>query len=275
MTGLEAIYRITKRLSSEGFEDASFEATQMVREINPNAFSELTREETLKLKEIVLRRLTHEPLQYILGSWEFYGLKFKVGKGVLIPRQDTEFLVDLAIRHLNMKPHTAVIDLCAGTGCIGISMASRLPYSHVTLLEKDDVAFSYLTENVNAILPNARNIKAVKGDVCQKGYGAFDLIVSNPPYIKTSVINELSYEVKQEPIMALDGGEDGLFFYREIIKNWKDTLNDGGVLMVEIGYDQACVADLFTQAGFVDVTVKKDLCGNSRVVFGTLPRGSY
>lgn len=270
MTGLEAIYRITKRLESEGFEDAAFEATQAVREVNKNAFAELTRDEVLRLKEIVLRRLNHEPLQYILGNWDFYGLTFKVGKGVLIPRQDTEELVEAALRYMNLKPYTRIMDLCAGSGCIGITLAKRLPYSTVLMLEKSDEAYEYMLENIKRILPDADNIVPIKGDVCEDGYGEYDLIISNPPYIRSEVCKTLSVEVKQEPLMALDGGEDGLFFYRQILKNWKKNLVKGGRLMVEIGYDQECVADLFREAGLSDVTVMKDLCGNSRVVYGTL-----
>ena len=207
MTGLQAVYRITKRLETEGFEDAAFEATQMVRQISDrNMFSELSEKQVGRLKEIVLRRLTREPLQYILGEWDFYGLTFKVGPGVLIPRQDTEMLVDLAMRELNLNPYTTAIDLCAGTGCIGISLAKRLPYTHFSFLEKSDEAFKYLEENVKMHLLGAKNVALIKGDLTEEHVGKYSLIVSNPPYIKSAVCNELQTEVKQEPLMALDGG---------------------------------------------------------------------
>ncbi len=230
---------------------------------------ELSLEEAKTFNMLINRRLSGEPLQYILGSWEFYSLPFKVGKGVLIPRADTEILVDCGLEFLKNKKNPDVIDLCSGSGCIAVAIASERHDSSVTAVELSDSAYGYLKENIK--LNNVSNIKPIKADVLLGGrdFCQYDLIVSNPPYIKTEEIDTLCAEVKNEPKKALDGGQDGLVFYRAICKLWLNNLKPDGSLMVEIGYDQKEeVSGIFSQY-FKNVNCVSDLCGNNRVVIGT------
>ena len=198
------------------------------------------------------RRLKGEPLQYILGEWDFYGFNFKVGRGVLIPRQDTELLIDIAESKYKNSDSLNVIDLCAGCGCIGLTLEKR----------------------VNKLEFGSR-ARVVKGDVLDESLiaqqSAADLIVCNPPYLTADDMNALQTEVRAEPVEALYGGEDGLDFYRDIVRLWKSKLVPGGTMLFEIGASQAKeVMELMIQHGFKDVRVKKDNAGNDRAVIGTL-----
>ncbi len=222
-----------------------------------------------RLSDCLKRRSRNEPIQYIIGKWWFYKGEYFVGDGVLIPRQDTETLVETAVELLNGKTEPSVCDLCAGSGCIGISIATDFPTASVTLVEKYEKAFSYLEKNI--VHNRVKNVKAVLADVCEKPFGEYDLIVSNPPYITKDEMKTLSEEVKREPETALFGGEDGLQFYRAITEKWKFALNAGGALAFEVGIGEAAaVADILKQNGFKNITVKNDLCGVQRVVFGTV-----
>jgi len=204
------------------------------RLIDPTAYEALTR-----------RRAAGEPLQYLLGQWEFYGLDFLVGPGALIPRPETEMLVELAIQYLQAFEAPIVLDLCAGTGCVGLSVARHCPGAQVCLLELSEEAMPYLTRNA-ASYPNAKIIKANILDNSQFSILNSQLILSNPPYIPTREIAGLSKEVRQEPKMALDGGGDGLRFYRAIAEIWRPRLAPGGMLAMECGEGQAdSVAALF------------------------------
>ncbi len=221
------------------------------------------------LEQMLFRRTAGEPLQYILGEWEFYSLPFSVGPGVLIPRPDTEMLVDKAIEFIGERK-VGVADLCAGSGCVGIAVAASCKNASVTAVEKSDLAFRYLEKNIKR---NKVRVTAVKGDITEGSFGEFDVILSNPPYIKAAVIPTLSREVQHEPRLALDGGEDGLFFYRAILDNWLCRLKKGGMLAVEIGFDQADeVKALFLEAGLKNIGEKRDYGNNQRVIFGTLDK---
>ncbi|MBR2152046.1 MAG: peptide chain release factor N(5)-glutamine methyltransferase [Clostridia bacterium] len=223
----------------------------------------------------VKTRKSGEPLQYILGQWEFYGLAFKVGRGVLVPRADTETLVDEGLEYLN-KLHKEnptkklkVLDLCSGSGCIAISVAKNCPFADVVAVELNDIPLSYTLENI--ALNDIKNISVIKGDVLEiyADFSQFDLILSNPPYIPTKDIKDLSIEVKNEPLLALDGGDDGLIFYRALGEKWADCLAVGGKMMVEIGIGQESdVEDIFRKK-LSNVHSKKDLNGIYRVVVGT------
>jgi release factor glutamine methyltransferase len=215
----------------------------------------------------VNRALNGEPLAYILGEWEFYGLPFYVGKGVLIPRPDTETVVETAINLLKGKQNPTVFDLCAGSGCIGITLAHYTD-ANVKLFEKSVDALLYIFKNIKL---NGVEAEVYECDVLGEPplKDTADLIISNPPYIRSNVLETLEPEVKREPIMALDGGEDGLIFYRHIAKVWKKSLNKGGWLVFEIGFDQAeDVTKIMQDEGFSDVQVIKDLGKNNRVVLG-------
>lgn len=188
---------------------------------------------------LINRRITGEPVQYIIESWDFYGETFSVGNGVLIPRAETELLVDFAMDYLKKFDNPIVLDLCSGSGCIGLCVAKNIPDSTVYLVEKSDEAFDYLLKNKNSL--GCKNAIAVKGDIFN-GFESFgfpipDLILSNPPYIEKNMIPSLQREVSFEPAAALDGGEDGLDFYRLINDKWLGFCR--GAVAVECGEGQA------------------------------------
>ena len=263
MNGHEAFKRTAKKLHEAGIPSARFEAAQLIDFLSDEA----EEVDFCELSSLVERRLSGEPLQYVLGMWEFYSLPFYVGEGVLIPRPDTEILVETAIEFIG-KDKKRCIDLCAGSGCVGIAIDKNCENAEVEALEKYPAAFEYLKRNVEL---NRSRVNPRMGDIEQKGEGEYDIIVSNPPYITESEMKELSGEVLCEPETALFGGEDGLHFYREILKNWLPCLKSGGMLAVEIGYLQGdAVSALFREAGLSDVSVRRDYGGNERVVFGTV-----
>ncbi len=217
------------------------------------------------------RRISGEPTQYILGEWEFYGLEFYVGEGVLIPRQDTEALVERALSLIADVKSPRVLELCSGTGCIAVALKKQRPDALITAVELYDEALCYLKRNSQR---NNAELEIRKFDVlqCPIGFGEYDLIVSNPPYITLKAMHTLQTEVRREPASALYGGEDGLEFYRAIAEKWLPLLSDVGSLAVEIGYDQAkAVLDIFEQYG-VSSKCEQDLTGLDRVIYGTVTR---
>lgn len=217
----------------------------------------------------VSRRAGGEPLQYILGEWEFYSLPFKVGPGVLIPRADTEILVDEALRLVEDIPNPRIADLCAGSGCIGVSIAHNRPDAQVIAVELSEDAAAYCRQNIRLNQTDRVTLQIL--DVLE-GPGPIadlDLIVSNPPYIPRGDMAGLSREVHHEPVKALDGGADGLDFYRCIIRRWLTALKPEGMMAFEVGIHQAgAVAQLLSQA-LEQVYVVPDLNGIPRAVLGT------
>lgn len=251
------------KLKSAGIEDAEFDAKCIAQHVakpmyvisNFDCERYIADQEKILSEEfvgnfikIVDDRAEGEPLQYLLGEWEFMGLPFKVGKGVLIPRPETELLVEFAIDFLKDKSNPIVFDLCSGSGCIAISVAKFCPNATVYAVEKSDIAFEYLEENIR--LNGVNNVKAVKGDIFDKNLLSElspDLILSNPPYIRSCEIDGLQKEVKREPVMALDGGEDGYVFYRALSEDWIRRLKKGGAIAVECAEDQTeYICDLFS-----------------------------
>jgi release factor glutamine methyltransferase len=211
------------------------------------------------------------PLQYIIGSVGFYNEEYEVSDACLIPRQDTETVIECCLDFLKQKENPEVLDLCAGSGCIGITLACEKKDSLVVLLEKYAGATRYTKENISALAPD--NATLVMGDVLQGDFNdrKYDLIVSNPPYVTADEMKALQPELSHEPETALLGGEDGLDFYRAIAKNYKSALKDNGRLVFEIGSTQAqAVAKILEENGFKDIEIKKDLAELDRVVFGTL-----
>ena len=273
---LQSIYtEIKDALNSSGIEDSGFEAKLILKRylnISDSEFltlynREIEKEKELLIEKAVQKRKERYPLQYILGEWDFYKYTFKVGEGVLIPRSDTEILVEKAVEYLKNTKNPQVLDLCAGSGCIGISIAKDYPHSTVTLVEKFDKAFRYLEQNIK--LNDAKNAKALKGDVLKGdgGDGIYDLIVSNPPYIPPNEMDIISPETRFEPETALLGGEDGMLFYKAIIENYKKSLKKGGMLGFEVGINEdEAVANLLKEALFENITVTKDFNGINRVV---------
>ena len=230
---------------------------------------QLSSAEQRLIKKCVAKRKKGVPLQYILGEWEFYSLPFKVGKGVLIPRADSELLVDLVLEEVGCDEQKTLLDLCSGSGALGIAVAKNAPNLTVTLVEKSRKAFRYLKENISL---NKSKAKAVRADIFKwKPKEPSDIVICNPPYITKDEMSKLQKEVKMEPTAALFGGKDGLKFYRYLSGNAPKFLKSGGKMYVEIGYKQASeVKALFESSGFEQVEVFKDLSGNDRVVSAVL-----
>ncbi len=217
---------------------------------------------TSRLAKLLWRVKSGEPLQYVLGKWDFYESEFYVGEGVLIPRPETEELVDLTVKSAAKLTKPVIFDLCAGSGCIGLSIAKKLPESMVYCIEKSKVAFRYLEKNA-AGMPNA--VLLLEDINTVPDIPPADMIISNPPYIRSSEIDSLQSEVQYEPKMALDGGTDGLDFYRIINEKWADKLKDNGLLFLEIGNEQGeSVRDILTN--FNKIEIRKDIYGNDRMV---------
>ena len=280
MMTLEEAYRLGSDVLNEaGVPDAGTDAWILLEHVTGvsrtryyvNPRQVLSKEEEERYLSYIEKRKKRIPVQHLTGVQEFMGLEFIVNEHVLIPRQDTEVLVETIWEDL--EPGMRVLDMCTGSGCILISLMKRMQ----TVLGEDGIAgvgADLSREALQVAEENASKQKVgavfVESDLFDKVEGTYDIIVSNPPYIRTSVIKELQEEVKlHDPYAALDGKEDGLFFYREIIKKSKEYLKKGGRLYFEIGYDQGeDVKKLMEEAGFSEVTVKKDLAGLDRVVFG-------
>jgi release factor glutamine methyltransferase len=223
------------------------------------------------LKLVELRKL-RMPLKYITNKCEFMGIDFFVKEGVLIPRPDTEILVEEIIKEIEHRKFTKICDVCCGSGAIGLSIAKIIDYTVVDLCDVSNAAEEVTEKNIEILSLSART-KFIKSDLLnyaldEKKY--FDVIVSNPPYIRTDVIPELMEDVKNyEPYIALWGGDDGLEFYRNITKQSCSILNNGGVLAYEIGHDQAeDVISILTSNGYTNIRCVKDLGGHDRVVIG-------
>lgn len=278
MTIFEAYNDCKRQLSAAGIEDYVFESKQIIRYITGYTNAQILTKYTQPLNEfqqnnltaIIKQRLIRYPLQYILRRWYFFGREFFVGPGVLIPRSDTETLIDVCLETVCKKQAPRVLDLCAGTGCIGITIKGEYDAADVTLVEKYDEAIGYTTKNA---AHNNAAVKIVQGDVLKTegAEGKYDLIVSNPPYINDEDMKNLQPEVTFEPATALAGGDDGLDFYRHIAKEYKVYLAKDGVMAFEVGINQAdAVAQIMTENGFENVQTRKDYGEIDRVVFGTV-----
>lgn len=225
------------------------------------------------LDEMVERRIGGEPVAYITGQWEFYGMPMVITEDVLIPRDDTEVLVNQAIELLKAKgPNTRVLDLCCGSGCVGLSIANTIRGARIVMADISERALS--VSRANAMMNNlTKNVTCLMANALENPpmmFGRFDLIVCNPPYIPTKDMPELDSSVKDyEPHVALDGGEDGLDFYQEIAKRWREVLKPGGVIMFECGVGQsASIRDILRANGFTDIRTVKDTLEIERVVIG-------
>jgi len=278
------LYIETRRtLKDAGVEAAGMEARLIVSQAAGKTVSELMRDLTLyagtelpdAVRDMTRRRLEGEPVAYITGGWEFYGIPLEITPDVLIPRPDTEVLVTAAIdlfEGRNGRPR--ILDLCAGSGCIGCALAVNMPGARVILVDKDRKALAVCRKNVQKNRLDTR-VMCIEADATQKPpmlLGKFDLITCNAPYIPTAEIPTLDSSVKDyEPWQALDGGEDGLDIIRPVIALWKSVLRDNGTIMLEIGEGQAeAVGKLLTQAGFTGIRTIKDAGGTDRILAGTL-----
>jgi len=231
--------------------------------------------ELAEYKALIQRRLAHEPTQYLMGTREFYGRPFAVDARVLIPRNETELLVEVVLRALPKDAPSRVLDLCTGSGCIALSIAAERPQASVWATDLEPGALEVAKANAEALGLGAR-VTFMQGDLfAAVPVGpTFDLIVSNPPYVKTSELATLQKEVRREPRTALDGGVDGLDLIRRLAAEALPRLKPGGLLALEIGEDQGpATAELLTRAGCHDVRVEPDLERRDRMVFGRAPKG--
>ena len=270
-------------LKRSGIEAYALEARIIVAGAAGKSVQQLLRDLSLyttqavedKVNEYVERRLNGEPVAYISGDWEFYGLPMKVTKDVLIPRSDTELLVDLVKQALTgWKMDARVLDLCCGSGCITCAVGHELPATKLVAVDLSASALEVCRANVGLNRLNTRVI-CMQADATASpplGIGSFDVIVSNPPYVKTAEITELDHSVKDyEPVWALDGGKDGLRFYKAIIKYWKSLLRPEGLLIFEVGEGQAQdVADMLMAGGFASTSIHQDARGVDRAVVGRM-----
>lgn len=273
---------IRRQLRGAGIEAATLEARELVCFGTGKSRQQLTQDGSLyaspelekRVRDLVERHLNGEPVAYLIGEWEFYGLPLDISRDVLIPRPDTEVLAAQAIDYVKTLGECRVLDLCAGSGCIGLALASQAPQAHVVLGEFSDGALRICRQNTrrNALTGRVIPMTVNALERPDRALGEFHCIVSNPPYIPHGDIPGLDHSVKDyEPHLALDGGEDGLDFYRAISEKWKAALAPGGRLYFEVGIGQAdAVLRIMRAQGFGDIQVVKDHNDIPRVVFGTL-----
>ena len=275
MTFREAISFGERQLNDVGIVDAKNDAWLLltfVCKIDRTFYyvhmdEQMSIEQQAEYENVINKRAEHVPLQYITGEQEFMGNAFHVNESVLIPRQDTETLVEESLKLV--RPGMKVLDMCTGSGCILISILKNI-------VDVEGFGYDISKQAINVAKENAKLNKVIAtfepSDLFEKVTDTFDIIVSNPPYIPTAVIGTLMPEVAvYEPIQAFDGKEDGLYFYRKIITSASDYLKENGKLLFEIGHDQGeSVSNLMREAGYKDVRVVKDLAGNDRVVIGGL-----
>ena len=260
-----------EKLKSSGNEDWEFDMLCIFQDMLHDKFplfrpaEEVSAEDEGKIRELTERRCTGYPLQYLLGEWEFYGYPFKLSEDVLIPRPDTETLIEnvLEICHKEGYKSPKIADLCSGSGCIAITLKKMLPDAEVSAVELSDGALDMIKEN-SAL--NSADIHIVKGDVLDANTAAMfrdmDIIVSNPPYVTAEEMAQLQKEVRYEPEMALYGGEDGLDFYRAMTALWKNSIAENGWLLYEYGDGQhSDVEKILIDNNFNNITLTRDLAG--------------
>ena len=292
----------TKTLKRNKIEDAEYDATEILLNLLDMDMARFLfeYEDDLEVKydrrtisnlisdfdELINARASHFPLQYILGESYFCGLRFNVNKNVLIPRQDTEVLVEKVIFD-NQDKNISILDLCTGSGCIAISLAAIGKYKLIVATDISDDALELASKNANELITDNnfddeinQQVYFLQSDMFKNinkieqtlGIKSFDIITANPPYIKSSEIKKLQKEVKDfEPTIALDGDKDGLKYYKEIANNAKTILNKNGKIYLEIGYDQnEDVKKIFEDLGYTHIETIKDFGGNDRVIIFTI-----
>lgn len=272
---------LTEALSRAGIEAPAYEASLLLEACAGVSYATLMTDrrrmyDSPKLEAAVARRLEREPLQYILGEWDFCGCTFTVSEACLIPRPDTEVLVETAIALL--PPSARVVDLCTGSGCVAVATLVHRPDVTATALElyPETLALAIKNAERNRVSHRFTPLQAdLLGDGARQlaSRAPYDAILSNPPYIPTAVIDTLSPEVHREPLAALDGGDDGLTFYRAILRDYAPLVRPGGYILLEMGYDQADALQKLAAAYLpaAGVEILRDLGGNDRVTKITLP----
>ncbi len=272
-------HTLTTTLDAAGIPDAAFDVRCMLEQVTSRPFHRLMQEDSLPadaeaaVRAMADRRMQGEPLQYLLGEWEFYGMRLFVGPGVLIPRPDTETLVDVILERFPKQQQLHILDLCSGSGCIALALAKHLPHAQVHALDYSEQALDYLHRNVAL---HGLDVTVHFGDVLEEttvqSFRDVDLIVSNPPYLTAEDMIQLQREVRHEPAMALAAGDDGLRFYRRMTAIWRHALKAGGMLLYEVGAGQApAVAALLQENGFTAIEIHRDALGIERAVLGVLP----
>lgn len=285
MTVIELFNLVKERLEAGECDSPAFDACCLLEDIGGLGRGAVAgcRERVVdaatcrRVLDAAERRVAGEPLQYLLGTWDFLSLTLEVGQGVLIPRPETELLCELTANHVKSLSAPHVLDLCAGSGCVGLGIASLCPSASVVAVEKSPEAFSYLERNI-ARYPQW-HVTPMRGDILTDSLDErelFDAIVSNPPYIPAADLSSLQREVQNEPRMALEGGEDGLLFYRAIATRWVPHLRSGGILAVEIGVGQAAdVTRLFRDSGLSGVRSVNDYANIPRIIYGILNNHTF
>ena len=273
---------IRQELHRAGIQAATLEARELVCFAAGKTREQFVRDGRLyvpqdveeQARALMRRHLAGEPLAYLIGEWEFYGLPLDISEQVLIPRSDTEVLAGEAIHWLQTQQDARVLDLCAGSGCVGLAVASQVHACRVVLGEKSEAALRICRQNIrrSGLLGRVTPMPADALEPPTRQLGEFDCIVCNPPYIPTQDIETLDVSVRDyEPHMALDGGEDGLEFYRAISENWREALHPGARLYFEVGIGQAdSVLRIMRRQGFGELEIVPDTAGIPRVVYGTL-----
>ena len=270
-------------LRENGIEGYTLEARLLVATAAGKTTQELLRDLSLyttaemadRVASLTERRISGEPVAYITGAWEFYGLPMLITPDVLIPRMDTELLVDAAKELLNgRKMDARILDLCCGSGCIACALGHELPAARIVAVDLSAKALEVARKNIAANRLSSRAI-CIQADATTSppmSMGQFDLIISNPPYVRSADMKKLDRSVRDfEPSWALDGGKDGLKFYKAIIKYWKSVLRPGGYLLFEVGEGQAeSVKEMMLTGGFRSVSSKFDTLGVERVVIGKM-----
>lgn len=270
-------------LKQNGIEDYIFETRCILEHalkiryekiiINPD--TPLSDDQVNLVQKMAQKRISGYPIQYILGEWEFFGLPFYVGEGVLIPRQDTETLVECVLNHVStMTKPPEILDLCSGSGCIAIALDKNIHGAVTGAVEFSEKALTYLSKNISL---NNSSVTAYSGNVLSKdfcrSFSNIDIITANPPYLTADDMKVLQKEVSFEPEMALLGGDDGLLFYRTITAYWKDCLSPCGSVFFEIGiHQEKTVENILYENGFTDIKTYPDLNGIIRVVSGVYNR---
>ncbi len=267
---------LTNYLIQASIPDAAFDVRCMIEQVTGCRYEKLLltgipTEDESPLRNMAQRRAFGEPLQYILGEWEFFGMRLFVGEGVLIPRPDTEVLVETVLHWCKGKQALRVLDLCTGSGCIALALQKHLPDAQVHALDLSEDALSYAKRNAAY---HRLPVILHQGDVLDmqdpQAYGRFDVIVSNPPYLTEQEMTQLQREIRFEPETALAAGADGLLFYRNITRIWNNALNPGGLLAFEIGEQQGKdVSNIMERHNFTDIQIIQDYAHHDRVVIGT------
>lgn len=266
---------LTGYLNDADIPDAAFDVRCMIEQVTGCRYEKLLltglpAEDENPLRNMAQRRAFGEPLQYILGEWEFFGMRLFVGKGVLIPRPDTEVLVETVLNRCRGRQSLRILDLCTGSGCIALALQKHLPDAEVHALDFSEAALSYAKRNADY---HKLPVIFHQGDVLHSAvpqYGTFDVIVSNPPYLTAEEMQSLQREIQFEPETALAAGADGLLFYRSITQLWKDALHPGGLLAFEIGEQQGkAVSNIMERHNFTDIQIIQDYAHHDRVVIGT------